>query len=261
MCELFGLSSRRTTGLDSSLALFAQRGGAAADNPDGWGLAWLERGGFRLEKEPAAAARSERLAALSGGLRSRLVLAHVRKARNPPVNTLANTHPFLCTCCDRRWVFAHNGMVPNIMDAGATRLAGHCRPAGDTDSEYACHYLLEQIAPLFRAEVEPGDSAWLKELAAVSEVIASHGQFNFLMSDGRYLIAYGHDRLHHLTRTCGDQRLVLLATEPLTEDEPWQAFAPGELHVYRGGERVAQLQTQPERPTVDVEARMRAVKP
>ena len=34
-------------------------------------------------------------------------------------------------------------------------------------------------------------------------------------------------------------RVTLVATEPLTSDEAWEAFAPGELRVFRGGERVA----------------------
>jgi len=258
MCELFGLSSNQPTDMAASLGLFAQRGGKMADNPDGWGLAYMESGEFQLQKEPTAAAYSERLASLYQTILSDLALAHIRKAKNPPVNTLANTHPFLCTCCGREWVFAHNGTVPDIMGAGATRLKGRCRPTGDTDSEYACYYLLERIAPLFRAKVEPGSSAWLEELAAVSELIASYGQFNFLMSDGRYLIAYGHDRLHSLEQRLEEHQEVLIATEPLTENEPWQAFEPGELRVYHSGDRVARLQTQPKRSTVDTDEQIRA---
>lgn len=253
MCELFGLSSSQPADLTASLGLFAQRGGGSADNPDGWGLAYLKDGEFQLEKEPTAAAHSKRFASLYSRVRSDLVLAHVRKAKNPPVNTLANTHPFLCACCGREWAFAHNGTVPDIMGNDATRLQGRCHPEGDTDSEYACYYLLEKIAPLFRAEVEPGSSAWLEELAAVSEFIASYGQFNFLMSDGRYLIAYGHDRLHSLERHCGDLRASLIATEPLTENEAWRAFEPGELQVYHRGERIARLRTQPKPPARESE--------
>lgn len=248
MCELFGMSSNRPTDLTASLGLFASRGGENADNPDGWGLAYLETGAFRLEKEPIAAAQSKRLAGLYGKLHSELVLAHVRKAKHPAVNSLANTHPFRCSCCGRLWVFAHNGLVPDIMSAGATRLEGRCRPGGDTDSEYACHFLLEKITPHFQVSVKPGSENWLQELAAVSETVAAYGQFNFLMSNGSYLIAYGHDRLHSLERHCGDLRVSLIATEPLTKNEAWRAFEPGELQVYLRGERIAQLRTQPKPP-------------
>lgn len=65
------------------------------------------------------------------------------------------------------------------------------------------------------------------------------------MSDESYLIAYGHDRLHSVERQCGGLKLVLLATEALTQDEAWQAFSPGELRVYRAGRRVAALATRP----------------
>ncbi|MGL4807968.1 MAG: class II glutamine amidotransferase, partial [Giesbergeria sp.] len=30
-------------------------------------------------------------------------------------------------------------------------------------------------------------------------------------------------------------RVAVVATEPLTADEPWQAIAPGELRVFVGG--------------------------
>ena len=30
-------------------------------------------------------------------------------------------------------------------------------------------------------------------------------------------------------------RVAVVATEPLTTGEPWRAFAPGELRVFRGG--------------------------
>jgi glutamine amidotransferase len=31
--------------------------------------------------------------------------------------------------------------------------------------------------------------------------------------------------------------VAVIATEPLTQGEDWQAFAPGELRVFRGGVR------------------------
>jgi glutamine amidotransferase len=61
------------------------------------------------------------------------------------------------------------------------------------------------------------------------------------MSDGEHLIAYGHDRLHVLAGAGS----AVLATEPLTADPRWVAFAPGELRVYRRGTQTARFLTHP----------------
>lgn len=235
MCELFGLSANRRTDFAVSLSRFRKRGGGTADNPDGWGLAYREQGVFVLHKEPGPAARSARLLQLCDTIRSDLVVAHVRKANPLTATTLDNTHPFTRSCCGRRWVFAHNGKLSELTEPGKPHSSATCEPIGNTDSEHAFCYLMNQIAARFSADVAPDGCWWLRQLGELSQLVSSHGRFNFLMSDGTYLIAYGHDRLHSLERRCHGLRLVFVATEPLTQDEIWKPFAPGELRVYRGG--------------------------
>ncbi|MCR4331584.1 MAG: class II glutamine amidotransferase, partial [Sulfuricaulis sp.] len=94
MCELFGLSSNRPVPPGELLRRFGERGGNTADNPDGWGLAVLEDGAFRLIKEPRPAARSACFLELSTQVHAPLILGHVRKANPPTALVLANTHPF-----------------------------------------------------------------------------------------------------------------------------------------------------------------------
>lgn len=247
MCELFGLSaSRPVAGRDLPLAEFRERGGARADNPDGWGLAWHDGSGFRLDKEPEPGSRSARFLRLIGDLRAGLIIAHVRKARFPPVNTLSNTHPFLRECCGRRWAFAHNGLVPDVVAMEAGNAERVCQPEGETDSEFAFCHLLSHATRHFSGHA--GD--WPDVLAAVSELIARHGKFNFLLSDGEHLIAYGHDRLHYL-EPAGEADVALVATEPLTDVPDWRPFAPGELRIWRAGKRVRLLATHPPAPRLD----------
>ncbi len=236
MCELFGMSSDRPISALTSLSLFGKRGGETADNPDGWGLAYLEGGAFAIHKAPEAAARSASFAQLSAQIHSRLIIAHVRKANPPTAHTLENTHPFMRTCCGRHWVFAHNGKVPEVVAPQGCCHPRHSHPGGETDSEHAFCYLLEEIAGTFRSALPEMLDAWFETLAMRSAAIAEYGQFNFLMSDGEHLIAYGHDRLHSQQRIEGDVRSVVIASVPLANDEPWEAFAPGELRVYRGGQ-------------------------
>lgn len=249
MCELLGMSASQPLPARETLAEFRRRGGLAADNPDGWGLAWLEDGVFRLAKEPQPACRSPLFEELSETTRSNLIVAHVRKARFPPINTLDNTHPFQRECCGRVWVFAHNGLVPDIVEMEQANGKAICRPTGETDSEYAFCHLLSHLAESFQGGNAVADAAApFANLAIVSELVASHGKFNFLLSDGENLIAYGHDRLHYLELSGDKASCVVIATEPLSGLEGWTSFEPGELRIYRLGRMVGRIQTLPSRP-------------
>ena len=244
MCQLFDWSSKHSRdGRSLHLAEFRARGGAAADNPDGWGVAWSERNAFLLEREPLPGFDSARFDRVIDTLRSDLIVAHMRKARFPPFNTLNNTHPFVHDCCDRHWAFAHNGMVPDIVAVEAANGGRVCRPEGQTDSESAFCHLMRHVIGHYA--MPGGQADWLDVLGAVSEQIAGHGKFNFLLSDGEHLIAYGHDRLHFLESTGDMGETVLIATEPLGDDTGWTPFEAGELRIYRAGARVGRISTSP----------------
>lgn len=252
MCELFGISSDYPMAAGKELNAFRLRGGQAADNPDGWGMAWREDGVFRVAKEPVPAHQSDLFAQLCHSTRSNLLIAHVRKASFPPVIDMSNTHPFQRLCCGKEWVFAHNGMVPDIVEIELSSNNPVCCPTGRTDSEYAFCHLLGGIAQHLHGLPSTDPAYWFENLAVVSGLVASHGKFNFLMSDGEHLVAYGHDRLHYLEHSGSDQfdgspgtvDCALIATEPLDENEKWTAFQPGELRLYRAGEMIARMMTQ-----------------
>lgn len=245
MCELLGISSNRPAGWDDTLTLFRKRGGETADNPDGWGLVYRETDAWQLHKAPEAAIRNEQFAILSQTAITNLLITHVRKANPPSAFTLENTHPFVRDCCGRQWVFAHNGKVPEVIQPRGCCHPHKSHPQGETDSEHAFYFLLDEITSVFSDTTTEANSYWLQELARLSEDIASYGQFNFLMSDGVVLIAYGHDRLHWLQRHYDGFKATLLASEPLSEDEPWHAFQTGELQLYQKGELIGSLQTTP----------------
>lgn len=244
MCELFGISASRPEMASEALARLRLRGGLEADNPDGWGIAWLADGAFHLVKEPLPAYLSTLFAELSEQTCSSLMVAHVRKARHPPVNTMDNTHPFRGECCGKEWIFAHNGLVPEIVGMEQENLQAVCHPSGETDSEYAFCHLLSHLARDFNHPVAEASMPFAS-LAAASELVASLGKFNFLLSDGENLIAYGHDHLHYLEQ--GDERVTsaMIATEPLTGDVGWIPFEAGELRIYRFGKLAGQFFTRP----------------
>ncbi len=206
-------------------------------------MAWRDAGDFQLEREPLPGHGSTRFASAIGSLRSDLVIAHVRKARWPPVNTLGNTHPFVHPCCGRHWAFAHNGLVPDVVDMELANHEKACQPVGETDSEFAFCHLLSHVMGYYPKP--SAETPWLQVLAAISELIAGHGKFNFLLSDGEHLIAYGHDRLHHREWRSDGIDLALVATEPLGDPDDWTPFATGEMRIYRAGVPLAQLSTHP----------------
>jgi glutamine amidotransferase len=242
MCELFGASVAQPTLFRRWLEPFRARGGATADNPDGWGVAAWTAGALQLEKAPEPGAQSTRLARMADALRGEILIAHVRKARLPPVAGLLNTHPFAHHCCGREWVFAHNGLVPDII--GTASDGAVCRPRGQTDSEHAFCRLLAEIAGCYE---KPAALDWMEHLAQLAGSIAALGKFNFLLSDGRYLLAYGHDRLHYLERTESGTEVSLVATEPL-DGEEWHPFERGELRVYGRGALLLRLTPAREEP-------------
>jgi glutamine amidotransferase len=109
-------------------------------------------------------------------------------------------------------------------------------------------------------------------LAELVAQVARHGNFNLLLSDGRALYAHASNKLvwlqrgHPFARTrlldCDlevdlaeangpSDRMVLVATAPLTADEPWLAFAPGELRVFIDGRSVWQQGSRPESAAVE----------
>jgi glutamine amidotransferase len=97
-------------------------------------------------------------------------------------------------------------------------------------------------------------TATLRELMPL---LSRHGTFNMLLSNGQALWAHCSTNLQYLVRqhpfrparlqdedlsvdfaqvTTPQDRVAVIATQPLTADEPWTAFAGGELKVFVDGE-------------------------
>lgn len=179
------------------------------------------------------------------------MLAHVRKATQGPV-ALVNCHPFQREWGGKHWLFCHNGHLKNY----APPLDGSVLPVGQTDSERAFCWLLQEMRHRFGAQVPREWEPVATLLQQLVPAISSHGVFNFLLTDGRAIYAHASTHLHWVERQypfpnvrlvdCdlevdlasanGPQdRMVLLATKPLTHREQWHAFAPGELRVFVDG--------------------------
>ena len=254
MCQLLGMNCNTPTDVTFSFAGFAQRGGRTDHHADGWGIAFFEGRGARLFVDPGAAAESPVAELIRRyPIKSRNVISHIRKATVGAV-TLENCHPFVRELWGRYWVFAHNGDLKDY----APRLHGQFRPVGSTDSEQAFCWLMQELAQA-HASVPPVQelTATLRELVPQ---VARHGTFNMLLSNGEALWAHGSTKLCYIVRqhpfasarladeelavnfaehTTPDDRVAVVATTPLTRDEQWTPFEPGELKVFVDGAPLA----------------------
>jgi glutamine amidotransferase len=251
MCQLLGMNANTPTDVMFSFTGLSTR---AAEHKDGFGIAFFEDRGLRHFIDPVSALCSPVAEMVKHyPIRSEVVIAHIRKATMGEV-ALQNCHPFVRELWGRYWVFAHNGDLKDY----APRLHGAYRPVGGTDSERAFCWLMQELAKAHASVPTVAElSRTLRELLPQP---AAHGTFNMLLSNGQALWAHGTTKLYSVERrhpftatrladedlsidfaahTTPQDRVAVVATEPLTQGEDWQAFAPGELRVFCGGRRAA----------------------
>ena len=251
MCQLLGMNCNTPTDICFSFEGFRRRGGHTDVHRDGWGIAFFEGAGCRLfvDTAPSSASAVAELVR-HYPIRSTHVIAHIRKATQGVV-ALENTHPFMRELWGRYWIFAHNG---NLQDF-APALDGCYQPVGNTDSERAFCHILHALRARFPGGM-PGRLDLFAALGELSGEIARHGQFNFLMSNGDCLFAHCSNHLCYVVRqapfpvahlkdqdvtvdfnevTTPDDRVAVIATTPLTDNEAWTAFTPGTLMMFVEG--------------------------
>jgi predicted glutamine amidotransferase len=236
---------------------FAQRGGRTDSHHDGWGIAFFEGAGVRHFVDHQAAIDSPVAELIKRyPIKSRHVIAHIRKATQGHV-ALENCHPFVRELWGRYWVFAHNGDLKDF----APTLNGAYRPVGCTDSEQAFCFLLQELRARF-GDTAPALPLLRAALAELVRAIATHGTFNLMLSDGNSLFAHCSTKLCYVVRqhpfvtaslsdddisvdfaqlTTPKDRVAVIVTEPLTTNEQWTAFAPGELKVFVDGMPLPEL--------------------
>src|SRR5512133_563977 len=251
MCQLLGMNCNVPTDIWFWFSGFSARGGGTDVHSDGWGIAVFGGRVGRRFIDPLPA-RTSRVAELvrQHPIRSLNVIAHIRKATQGRV-ALENCHPFRRELWGRYWAFAHNGTLEGFRPPPRSRF----RPVGDTDSEAALCAMLEELSARFPDD-EPPLPDLLRALSEITERIAAHGPFNYLLSNGDCLFARCATRLSYLVRqapfgaahlvdedvavdfqalTGPKDRVAVIATDPLTRNEAWTALTPGQLVVFRDG--------------------------
>jgi glutamine amidotransferase len=266
MCQLLGMNCNTPTDICFSFAGFQRRGGATDVHADGWGIAFFEGTGARLFLDPQPSCRSP-VAELvrSYPIHSKNVIAHIRKATHGRV-ALENTHPFMRELWGRYWIFAHNGALPQIArtDAAAEGVPEiGFQPVGDTDSEGVFCWLLRELRQRFGAR-SPARDELFAALLELTRAAGARGEFNYLLSNGDWLFAHCSTQLAYVVRqapfavahladddvsvdfselTTSNDRVAVIATTPLTDNEQWTTMPPGSLWLFEEGEPVATATT------------------
>jgi glutamine amidotransferase len=260
MCRLFGFRSVIPSRVHRSLLAAENALGIQSnDHPDGWGVAFYVDGAPHVTRSPLTALGDSLFHRLSGVVSSQTVLAHVRKATQGD-KTVLNCHPFQYG----RWVFAHNGDIPEFA-ARREALVAEIAPElarfvlGDTDSEVVFY--------MFLTELKKGGA--LGEVRAMGEVVdalrqtvhkvraicdplsSSPSLLTLLVTDGEVLAATqggrqlfwssyknrcsDRERCSSLGPACeapsttGHVNHFLVSSEPLSGENVWLPFESGEI--------------------------------
>ncbi|EGF08882.1 TPA: class II glutamine amidotransferase [Neisseria bacilliformis] len=262
MCQLLGMNCNTPTDIVFSFEGFRRRGGLTDHHVDGFGIGFFEQKGIRLFHDDKPSANSPVADLVKAyQIKSENVIAHIRKATSGRTS-LANTHPFVREMWGSYWMFAHNGHLQNFAPARGR----YYRTVGNTDSERAFCFILEELRRRF--DDRPGDDELFAALAPLVREIRSHGLFNFILSDGQVMFAHASTLLHYIVRqapfgearlldddiavdfsavTTPDDRVAVIATLPLTENETWRQFACDELAMFRDGAIVRRERPEPPR--------------
>jgi predicted glutamine amidotransferase len=261
MCQLLGMNCNIPTDICFSFTGFQKRGGDTDVHVDGWGIAFFEGKGVRLFLDPQPSAQSP-IAELVRHypIRSLNVIAHIRKATQGIVS-LENTHPFQRELWGQYWVYAHNGHLPQFQP----ELDGSFLPVGNTDSEHIFCWLLQSLRQRF-GDAPPTRDELFTALHELICPLSCVGIVNFLLCNGDCLFAHCSTELSYIVRhapfktahlkdedvmvdfsevTTPNDRVAVVATQPLTDNEDWVTMEPGSLWLFHDGEVVSHRATQP----------------
>jgi len=235
---------------------FRRRAGLTDCHSDGFGIAFFEGKGVRIFRDNHPGHSSPIADCVKQyNIKSLNVIAHIRKATQGDVN-IENTHPFIREIWGENWVFAHNGNLNTLPDMSES----FCQPIGSTDSETAFCYMAEQLKNRFRKK--PTEKQIFTAIQEISAELSSRGTFNFILSNGEWMIAHCSTNLHYLIRKApfgtaqridddsvidfrdyakdGDQ-IVIIATFPITKNEVWTKMEHGGFAFFKEGEKVYEI--------------------
>jgi predicted glutamine amidotransferase len=273
MCRLFGFRSviqsqvhRSLVSADNALWNLSEQ------HPDGWGVAYYVEGTPHLMRSAITAFSDRVFQRVSGVVASETVVAHVRKATQGALSVL-NCHPFQ----HGRWVFAHNGDVPNFAsrrDALLAEVSPRLRRyiLGETDSEVLFFLVLTQLlrygslSSAFR--IDDVVSAVTHALSLVRRLCDMDGDqareqrssLTCILTDGSSMVGVqGGKELYFSTykRRCADREVcphlsnaceappregvinhLIFSSQPLSGENIWHMMSEGDVVAVDGRMRL-----------------------
>lgn len=253
MCELLGMTANVPTDICFSFNGLMQRGGRTGPHKDGFGITFYEGKGcrnFRDANPSCDSAIAEMIC--NYPIKSRTVVSHIRQANRGRI-CLENTHPFIRHLWGRAWSFAHNGQLSKYKSAITPK---YHVPVGNTDSELAFCWILDQLFEQFGREKPKNTKAVFRYAATLCDRLRAFGIFNMLLTDGDFLLSYCTSNLYWITRkapfgtanlidadvsidfkqeTTPNDIVTVIATNPLTDNEDWHKMETGEYRLFKYG--------------------------
>ncbi|EER47502.1 hypothetical protein AM305_07473 [Actinobacillus minor NM305] len=256
MCQLLGMNCNTPTDITFSFEGFRRRAGLTDHHTDGFGIAFFEGKGVRIFRDNRPGASSPVADLVSEfKIKSFNVISHIRKATRGDIN-LENTHPFIRELWGENWVFAHNGTVEGV---GVCEEC-HYQPIGSTDSEAAFCCLVSQLRERFNKK--PTEKEIFDAVVEITSEIATKGVFNFILSNGHWMIARCSTNLYYVTRkapfckalrdddveidfskyTTEKDKVTIIATQPLTKNENWVKMKNGGYVFFKDGDLIEEIE-------------------
>lgn len=256
MCQLLGMNCNTPTDITFSFDGFRRRAGLTDHHTDGFGIAFFEGKGVRIFRDNRPGASSPMADLVSQyRIKSYNVIAHIRKATRGDVN-LENTHPFIRELWGENWVFAHNGTVEGVEVCPNN----HYQPIGTTDSEAAFCCIAAKLKARFSSK--PTEKQIFDAIVEITGDIAKHGVFNFILSNGHWMIARCSTNLYYVCRkapfgtalrdddvmidfreyTCDTDKVTIITTQPLTKNEQWTKMKNGGYVFFKEGDVLFEIE-------------------
>ena len=226
MCRMLAYASQKPTDIApflSHLARLCARGNLVdgwerrpgGNHPDGWGIAFREKGKTRLHRSGQPASADPRLAGIRG--RADRFLGHVRYASDVKTVNADNAHPFLLCGI----ALAHNGTFRGRIGREAKR-----RKVSDT------LVFLEHLADAWKPRTLAGLRKALSGLLGDAGLVGRYSAANMLIAAGEATFALrkfrkrpGYYTLYLRT----EPGRVTVASEPLDDAPDWRPLRNGEL--------------------------------
>jgi len=248
MCDLFALCASHHYTAAASLPLFAVRG---RQNVHGWGIGYFRRKQPVVEKSGEKVFQDGRLHGsfqrLARVVASPIILAHIRYKSSGQVDE-CHAHPFVLDFWGQSWIFAHNGKAPAI-EPYVSRQAPTLEAASDSARTF--EFLRDRFV-----EAEPRRPAApflqvFKE-SLVQLIRQYPGQYNLLLTNGRFLWAFTNHRQLLLLKGNRklEEALLLTTIEEGLSPENWQKIAAaegtgGKILLLAGGDLVLTEDLEP----------------